>query len=111
MDIAVNTEAVKARRRGNHFSQYRQLEEAVKDIAPFISPEQIVIDITSIKGGPVEVMHKYLPTAAILGTHPLFGPGAEEPGQSEFRLDPYNRKRKNAGRKSDEIPAGTGLRG
>jgi prephenate dehydrogenase len=51
-------------------------EAAVKEIAPLTHPGQIVIDISSVKAMPVLVMHKYLPRCRVLGTHPVFGPGA-----------------------------------
>jgi prephenate dehydrogenase len=65
-------------------------EEVVKEISPYIGPEKIVIDITSIKEFPVEVMHRYLKTANILGTHPLFGPGARDLANQNFALTPTN---------------------
>jgi prephenate dehydrogenase len=53
-------------------------EKAVKSLAPFARPGQIVLDITSIKLLPVELMHRYLPDCTVLGTHPVFGPGTED---------------------------------
>ena len=52
-------------------------EEAVRAIAPFTTAGQIVLDVSSVKVMPVEVMHRYLPECLVLGTHPVFGPGAE----------------------------------
>lgn len=51
-------------------------EQTVKDLSLLIRKGQTVIDITSVKVMPVEVMHKYLPGCLALGTHPVFGPGA-----------------------------------
>jgi prephenate dehydrogenase len=65
-------------------------EEAVKEIGPFVRPGQIILDITSIKEQPVELMHKYLGKATILGTHPLFGPGAKDIASQNFVLTPTN---------------------
>ncbi len=50
--------------------------DVVKEISDSVRPEQIVLDITSVKVLPVSLMHRYLKTQLILGTHPVFGPGA-----------------------------------
>jgi prephenate dehydrogenase len=63
-------------------------EDVVKEISPYVNPEQIVIDVTSIKEYPVSVMHQYLKTTHILGTHPLFGPGARDLANQNFALTP-----------------------
>ncbi len=65
-------------------------EEAVKQLQPYLQPEQIVIDITSIKVFPVETMHKYLKTGLVLGAHPVFGPGARDITNQNFVLTPTN---------------------
>ena len=65
-------------------------EEVIAEISPHISTEQMVIDITSIKEFPVATMHKYLKTERILGTHPLFGPGARGISNQNFVLTPTN---------------------
>ena len=65
-------------------------EEVVKQLQPCLQPEQIVIDITSIKVFPVETMHKYLRTGLVLGTHPVFGPGARDMLNQNFVLTPTN---------------------
>jgi len=51
-------------------------EEVVKQISPYTHSEQVIIDITSIKTSPVEIMHKYIKNGTTLGIHPVFGPGA-----------------------------------
>jgi prephenate dehydrogenase len=63
-------------------------EEVIKEIAPYVRPEQMIFDITSIKEFTVEVMHRYLKSANILGTHPLFGPGARDLANQNFILTP-----------------------
>lgn len=65
-------------------------EPVVREISPFIKPGQIVIDITSIKAHPVEVMHRYVKTGRVLGAHPLFGPGARSAANQNFVLTPTN---------------------
>ena len=65
-------------------------EEVVKQISPHIKPEQIVIDVTSIKEIPVATLHKYIKTGMVLGAHPLFGPGARSIANQNFILTPTN---------------------
>jgi len=65
-------------------------ETIVHEMAPHISPGQYVFDITSVKQRPVEIMHKYLSGCRILGTHPMFGPGAESMAGQRFVLTPTN---------------------
>jgi prephenate dehydrogenase len=67
-------------------------EDAVREISPYVRPEHVILDVTSIKEQPVDLMHKYLDKATILGTHPLFGPGAKDPASQNFVLTPTNEK-------------------
>lgn len=69
-------------------------EEVIKEISPFIGPEQAVLDITSIKAAPVAIMHDYIKTGLILGTHPLFGPGAAGLKGNNFVLTPTDEREK-----------------
>lgn len=47
----------------------------ISNIAPKMSPGSLLMDITSIKTGPMEAMIKYAPhNVEILGSHPMFGP-------------------------------------
>ncbi len=66
-------------------------EEVVRDLQPLLAPGQTVLDITSIKEAPVEIMHKYLGKGLVLGTHPVFGPGAKGVRNQNFVLTPTNR--------------------
>ncbi|GMW04377.1 MAG: chorismate mutase [Dehalococcoides mccartyi] len=63
-------------------------EDTLKEIAPFTKPEQLVFDLCSVKERPVELMHQYLPHCRTLGTHPVFGPGAESLKGYNFILTP-----------------------
>lgn len=67
-------------------------ESVVKDITPYVRPEQKVVDITSIKVKPVEIMHRYFKDHEVLGTHPLFGPGAKSLTGMNFVLTPTNKQ-------------------
>ncbi|UCE97399.1 MAG: prephenate dehydrogenase [Dehalococcoidia bacterium] len=63
-------------------------EETVKKLSPYTHSEQTIIDITSVKTLPVETMHKYIAKGRILGTHPVFGPGARSLVNQNFVLTP-----------------------
>jgi len=65
-------------------------EDVIKHLQPCLKPEQIVIDITSIKVFPTAIMHKYIKTGLVLGTHPVFGPGARNIRNQNFVLTPTN---------------------
>ncbi|HUK85060.1 MAG TPA: prephenate dehydrogenase/arogenate dehydrogenase family protein [Candidatus Acidoferrum sp.] len=66
------------------------IEEVVKAISPFLHKGQIVMDICSIKEAPVKTMHKYIKTATVLGTHPVFGPGSSGLKHKAYVLTPTN---------------------
>ncbi len=51
-------------------------EEVVRKIGSHVRSGQVVIDITSTKERPVDLMHRYIKSGRVLGAHPLFGPGA-----------------------------------
>jgi prephenate dehydrogenase len=65
-------------------------EEVVREISPHVNSKQIVVDITSIKEQPVNIMHQYFKGIDILGTHPVFGPGARDLNSQNFVLTPTN---------------------
>ncbi len=63
-------------------------ETVVKEIGPHVREGQIAVDVTSIKEFPVQVMQQYLRGVTVLGTHPLFGPGARDLANQNFVLTP-----------------------
>ena len=65
-------------------------EDVVKQLQHHLKPEQIVLDITSVKAAPVNTMHRYLKNSRVLGTHPVFGPGAKDIRNQNFVLTPTN---------------------
>ncbi|MFC2071889.1 prephenate dehydrogenase [Chloroflexota bacterium] len=67
-------------------------EKVVKQLQPYLHSEQVIIDITSIKVLPVEIMHKHIKTGLVLGAHPMFGPGARDIINQNFVLTPTNDK-------------------
>lgn len=53
----------------------QNLEKLLIEIQDKINPKALVLDVSSVKIKPVELMTKYLPkTCEIIATHPLFGP-------------------------------------
>lgn len=51
------------------------MPDVLKEIAPYISKEALVLDTCSVKEWPLEQMRTLLPEDVdILGTHPMFGP-------------------------------------
>jgi len=47
--------------------------KVIKDIAPFVREDALLMDLTSLKQRPVDAMLKHS-KAAVIGTHPVFGP-------------------------------------
>ena len=70
------------------------LESALKEVGSHIKAGQTVMDISSIKEIPVNLLHKYVENGVTLGTHPVFGPGAKGAGGQNFVLTPVNPKEK-----------------
>ena len=62
----------------------------IKQLKPCLASGQVVMDVTSVKVMPVRVMHEYLGNVTILGTHPVFGPGARSARNQNFILTPTN---------------------
>jgi len=71
----------------------KDFENVILEIAPHLKKEQIVMDISSLKEKPVQIMHRFLKKNLILGTHPLFGPSAKDKKQN-FILTPTNEREK-----------------
>jgi len=78
-------------------------EDVVRQYQPYIKAGQTVVDITSVKVSPVEVMHRYLKTDKILGVHPMFGPGAKDFVDHNFILTPTNAKEETLSEKVKEF--------
>ncbi len=77
-------------------------EGVVKQICSHIQPGQAIIDITSIKAFPIEIMHKHIKTGVVLGAHPMFGPGAKDIANQSVVLTPTNEKEKALAQKLGE---------
>jgi prephenate dehydrogenase len=65
-------------------------ENIVKKIVPVTRKGQVVMDICSIKEHPVNIMHRYIKDATVLGTHPVFGPGSNGINHKACVLTPTN---------------------
>jgi len=90
VEIATNVEAVKSADVVLISVPIDNFGEVIEEICPYISHKQTIIDITSIKVFPVEVMHKHIKTGLVLGTHPMFGPKARSMRNQNFVLTPTN---------------------
>ncbi|PVX26356.1 MAG: hypothetical protein CW716_06205 [Candidatus Bathyarchaeum sp.] len=66
------------------------LEPVLKEVGSHIKAGQAVMDISSIKEIPVNLLHKHVANGVTLGTHPVFGPGAKGVGGQNFVLTPVN---------------------
>jgi prephenate dehydrogenase len=67
-------------------------EEVIEQLSPYTHSSQMILDITSVKVFPVEAMHRHLKRGQVLGTHPVFGPGARSVANQNFVLTPTNQK-------------------
>jgi len=92
VEVATNVEAAKTADAILISVPIDSFEKVVEQIHPYTHPEQVIIDITSIKAFPVEVMHKHIKTGLVLGAHPMFGPGARGIANHNFILTPTNEK-------------------
>ena len=90
VETTSSVDAVKSANRILVCVPIESFENAIAEIHSYIRPEQIVMDICSVKEHPVEIMHKYVRNGAVLGTHPMFGPGVKTIKNQNFILTPTN---------------------
>lgn len=63
------------------------LGDAARLAAPHIKPGSLVVDVTSVKKRPLEILKEIIPEHAdLLGTHPLFGPQSGKNGIASLRI-------------------------
>jgi prephenate dehydrogenase len=67
-------------------------EEVVAQLAPHTRPSQIILDIASVKVLPVAAMHRHIKRGQVLGTHPVFGPGARGIAGHNIVLTPTSKE-------------------
>ena len=90
VEVATNTEAVQSVDVILISVPIDNFEPVVQEIRPYIRPEQVVIEITSTKVVPSEIMHRHIKAGLTLGVHPMFGPGASSLARQNFVLTPTN---------------------
>ena len=88
VEIATDAEAIKGADVILISVPIDNFEEVVERIHSYVQPKQVVMDVTSLKEFPVEVMHKHIKTGLTLGVHPVFGPGARDIANQNFVLTP-----------------------
>ena len=69
-------------------------EDVIRQLSPYTHPQQVVLDVTSVKTLPVEAMQQHISKGKVLGTHPVFGPGARSLANQNFVLTPTNEQEK-----------------
>lgn len=52
----------------------RETDEVIRRAGPLVRKDALLMDITSLKAGPVDEMLRAT-EASVIGTHPMFGPG------------------------------------
>ncbi len=68
------------------------VENVVPEIAPFLEKNSLLMDVTSVKEKPAEIMQKHAPKGVeIIPTHPLFGPRIRSLGGQVVVLTPLNK--------------------
>lgn len=87
-----NVEAVEGANRIFLCVPMEDLEAVLEEIGPYINSKQVVMDICSIKEIPVNLLHEHVEKGKVLGTHPVFGPGAKSIKGQNFILTPINNK-------------------
>ncbi|WGM88949.1 MAG: prephenate dehydrogenase/arogenate dehydrogenase family protein [Candidatus Bathyarchaeum tardum] len=70
------------------------LDAVLQEIGSHVKAGQVVMDISSIKEIPVNLLQKYVKRGVTLGTHPVFGPGAKSLQGQNFVLTPVTEKEK-----------------
>ena len=68
------------------------LDAVLQEIGSHVRPNQVVMDISSIKVIPVNLLHSHIKNGITLGTHPVFGPGAKSLQGQNFVLTPIGDK-------------------
>lgn len=110
VEVATNAEAVKQADVILVSVPIDNFESVVQELQPYINPKQVVIDITSVKVFPVEIMHKHIKTGLTLGTHPVFGPGARSMAKQNFILTPTNEEERALAQRVREYLLARGAR-
>ncbi len=110
VEVATNAEAVNGADVVLVSVPIDNFESVVQEIQPYIRPRQVVVDITSIKALPVEIVHKHIKAGLTLGVHPMFGPGASSMANQNFVLTPTNEEEEALAQKVREYLEARGAR-
>ncbi len=63
------------------------MQETLKQIAPLLKTDAIVVDVCSVKVYPVQWMKELLPASVdILATHPMFGPDSAAESVAGYKI-------------------------
>jgi prephenate dehydrogenase len=62
------------------------IEQLIKQIAPMLGKNHVVIDICSVKVYPANLMKKYLKHCQTITSHPLFGPDSASKGLKGLKM-------------------------
>ena len=71
------------------------LDAVLREIGSHVKDGQVIMDISSIKEIPVNLLHKYVKHGVTLGTHPVFGPGAKSLQGQNYVLTPVTENEKH----------------
>lgn len=63
-----------------------KFEDTVLQLAPAVQPNQVVIDLCSVKVYPAKVMQEHLKNCQLLATHPMFGPDSAKLGLQGLKV-------------------------
>jgi prephenate dehydrogenase len=110
VDITTNAEAAKIADIILVSVPIDNFEAVIEELSPYIRPKQVVIDITSVKARPVEIMHKHIKTGLVLGVHPMFGPSVKGITGQNFVLTPTNEEEQALAQKVSEHLEARGAR-
>jgi len=67
--------------------------QVIREVAPLMHPGSLIMDVTSVKTGPVKAMKTYAPKGVeVLGTHPMFGPTMKSLSGQTIILTPVEGK-------------------
>lgn len=65
----------------------QRMADVCQQVAPFLKPGALVLDVCSVKEEPIAAMMEHLPDHVdIVGTHPLFGPQTGAKGVDGLRI-------------------------
>ncbi len=68
------------------------VDSVMQQLGPHVCEGQLVIDLSSLKQGPLESAARHIPQAVFLGVHPMFGSGAVSLVGHNVILTPTDKK-------------------